>query len=249
MLSGIVADVAGRFTEHTPLRLLTMPSAQTLFPSLGAFKPSAQFEALPALDGRPDYATACIFHSSGSTAWPKPIHITERSALASFCAWLCSTDEGSYSNSPDKRVCAMALPLFHILGFYSAIALPFVTGTKILLSRPAIQSEGTGIQVVTADTVLAAASEVPCNALIIAPSMLTVRLQLCLRICVKVYNADSTLTWPYRKPGATLQRSKYLHRWTLSLSVAVHSTKKLATSWFPMASMSSLYTDRQSELA
>jgi acyl-CoA synthetase (AMP-forming)/AMP-acid ligase II len=171
VLAGIVADVVHRFTEPTPLRLLMMPSAETLFPSLGAFTPSAQFEALPALERQPDYATACILHSSGSTAWPKPIHITERAALA----WLCVNEHAVDSYGPDICYGGMALPVFHAMGFYGAIALPLATGTRTLLFRPAIQREGTGIEAVTCETVFTAASQVPCNVMVIVPSMLTVR--------------------------------------------------------------------------
>jgi acyl-CoA synthetase (AMP-forming)/AMP-acid ligase II len=203
VLAGIVADVADYFTEPAPLCLLTMPSAETLFPSLGAFKPSAQFEALPALERQPDYATACILHSSGSTAWPKPIHITERSALA----WLCANEYGDYSYGPDICICALAAPLFHAMGFYWAIALPFATGARPVFFRPAVQREGTGVEAVTCETVFRAVSQVPCKGLTIAPSMLTVR--LFVLYCVNVFNPDSILTWPRRKPRETRLRSKY----------------------------------------
>jgi acyl-CoA synthetase (AMP-forming)/AMP-acid ligase II len=180
----VIADVAGHFTEPGRLTLISMPSAETLFPTLGAFKPSAQFEALPPLDRTTDYSTASIVHSSGSTAWPKANYLTERSAMI----WQCAARHAEYTYGPDVRLGAMALPLFHGMGVYVSTTLPFATGCRALLFRPASRSEGTGIEAVTADTVLMAASQVPCNALVMAPSMLTVRCLWYLPIAVDVHN-------------------------------------------------------------
>jgi acyl-CoA synthetase (AMP-forming)/AMP-acid ligase II len=166
-----VADVAGRFTKPSSVSLFSLPLVDALFPSLGAFKPSAQFDVLPPLDRRADYATACIYHSSGSTAWPKPIHFTERSALT----WLCAHEYGDYSFGPVTRLGAIGLPIFHILGFCSTIIYPFATGTQTTIFRPANRSEASGIEVPLADTIIKAAAESQCNVLFTTPAVLTVR--------------------------------------------------------------------------
>jgi hypothetical protein len=243
VLAGVVTDVATHFTKDDPLSLLSMPSVETLFPTLGAFTPSAQFEPLPPLEPRPDYATACIIHSSGSTAWPKPIHITERSALS----WLCAPHHTDYPYGPDIRFGAMALPVFHAMGFYSTVALPMATGTRTSFFRPANRSEGTGIESVTVDTVLAVAAQLRCNALFVAPTMLTVR---CLYdfLTHDAQSPNQNLTWPSRKPYKTLQRSNCLRGSTSSASVADHSTKTLETGWLRKASRLWLDTGRESAI-
>jgi acyl-CoA synthetase (AMP-forming)/AMP-acid ligase II len=179
-LASVTADVASRFAGSNPLSLLPMPSVETLFPTLGAFTPSAQFEALPPLAQRPDYVTAFLLHSSGSTAWPKPIYFSEHFVVAS----LLSRDAlGEYPYGPNVRLGGMALPLFHAMGIYTYICLPLATGLRATLFRPANRSEGTGIEAVTVNTVLMAVSEVGCTCALLAPAMLVVRFLLFFREC------------------------------------------------------------------
>jgi acyl-CoA synthetase (AMP-forming)/AMP-acid ligase II len=168
--SPVAAQVAARFADKSPLTLLPMPSATLLFPLLGAFTPSAEFVPLPPLECRPDFSTSFILHSSGSTAWPKPIHITQRATLC----WLTAPFQSDYRFGPHVIYGSMALPGFHAMGMFAAIIMPLSSGTRAAFFRPAIESEGTGIEAVTVDNNLRAASELGCNVLLLAPSMLTV---------------------------------------------------------------------------
>lgn len=82
-------------SEHQGIKMIPQPSLDVLFPRLASpgkpFISDPKLELLPPVTARPSWSTVMILHSSGSTKFPKPIHL-HRTA---FQEWLCGPGDAS----------------------------------------------------------------------------------------------------------------------------------------------------------
>ena len=82
-------------SEHRGIKMIPQPNIKVLFPRLTspgeAFVSDPNLQLLPPVVPRPSWSTIMILHSSGSTKFPKPIHLHR----TVFQEWLYAPGDAS----------------------------------------------------------------------------------------------------------------------------------------------------------
>ncbi|KAK7464743.1 hypothetical protein VKT23_005949 [Stygiomarasmius scandens] len=129
------------------IQILKPPSIKDLFPRLASsttipkFIPSETFKPIPPLSTLvPDAYRAknmenwpwMIIHSSGSTKFPKPIYIGQRSGLQQWLTWPWMSE----MDIAGKVQGTLGTPCFHGLGMAVHVGAPFSAGAISALWKP-----------------------------------------------------------------------------------------------------------------
>ncbi|EPB93060.1 hypothetical protein HMPREF1544_00134 [Mucor circinelloides 1006PhL] len=101
---------------------------------------------------------ALIIHSSGSTAFPKPIYLSNRYLFnVMSCFELLVNAKDHLESLTDKDVCLPSVPLFHIFGFFVHFSVTAFGGSCVFLEKlPPSQTEITKALVANNVTIMAA---------------------------------------------------------------------------------------------
>jgi acyl-CoA synthetase (AMP-forming)/AMP-acid ligase II len=137
-----------------------------LFDDLYTDKDTTETEVPPVPRADP-YAVTLYLHSSGSTAFPKPIPFSHIFLLQ----WVRSPMYG-YVDLASQVVGLHAVPSFHASGFYQCIGVPASTGARVAVFPP--QNPPV---LATPDSVLSSWKETKSTFVITPPSNLVVRFQ------------------------------------------------------------------------
>ncbi|KAG0151603.1 hypothetical protein CROQUDRAFT_36660 [Cronartium quercuum f. sp. fusiforme G11] len=169
-----IKEILELLPDSFRLNLLEFPAAYTLFPRLAngsAYKPQLDLPqqlARIVTPDRPAWAPVLIVHSSGTTAFPKPIYINRLSFHAWLTAPLCS--EFPWQG---QLISAMILPAFHAMGIHYGVVINLSAGTISGLFRPEVGSDGRAItKSPNAVNVMEAMRSLGCAVTIVSPFML-----------------------------------------------------------------------------
>ncbi|KAK0497789.1 hypothetical protein EDD18DRAFT_1159316 [Armillaria luteobubalina] len=143
--------------ERQDFKMMPMPSFESLY-SESASEPS---DLLPSIENSNCEAQALIMHSSGSTAFPKPIPFTYKIMMQS----------GLLPYFGEVNICgdvlsAHAVPMFHLMGAVQ-IAWTAYTGVIMTVFRP-----GWPPIIPTPDRVFSGAIATKCNLMFCVPAFL-----------------------------------------------------------------------------
>ncbi|THH32206.1 hypothetical protein EUX98_g1995 [Antrodiella citrinella] len=143
--SGDLAEAALKSLQEsslTPPTCSTMPSFETLYPT----EPESEFIFLPPVQFNMD-SPAMLTHTSGSTAFPKPLMFTQYRLLV-----LCLAPFFGVMDKTGLRLSTHSIPMFHGMGM-SVIAWAASSGLTITNFKP--RSPATSI---AAESVIQSAS-------------------------------------------------------------------------------------------
>ena len=96
-------------SEHQGIKMIPQPNIEVLFPRLTSpgepFVPDPNLQLLPPVVPRPSWSTIMILHSSGSTKFPKPIHLYH----TALQEWLCAPGD-AFPPVTGMTISSMAWP-------------------------------------------------------------------------------------------------------------------------------------------
>ncbi|KAF9025156.1 NRPS-like enzyme [Hymenopellis radicata] len=144
--------------EIGPMQSMPMPSFESLYHIGSGEVQNSPNESMPELEWT---ETAMIFHSSGTTRFPSPIHLSHRLLLQyARLPYYGEMDMG------ELIFASQGLPMYHVLGFWPT-CLMISSGTIIAVFPP------TNPPVVpTSERCLASTTALRCNVILTVPSFL-----------------------------------------------------------------------------
>ena len=175
LIHDAVSEIHRKMEEKShPVALIPSPSLEQLYPNLGVEDFDDQFVRTdPASSG------GVFFHSSGTTGFPKAIHITERILLDFMNTRRSMIQVHSASSSkrtpytaairevpPTWVVGSLPLPPFHLMSFYSQVLMPLAAGTTATFWAPTSAPP----PVPTPENTLVGYKAANCNSLFVVPS-------------------------------------------------------------------------------
>ncbi|KAG0151602.1 hypothetical protein CROQUDRAFT_712790 [Cronartium quercuum f. sp. fusiforme G11] len=138
-----IKEVLQVLPDSYHINLLEFPSANTLFPRLTnctPYKPQpelpSQLAKIKILD-RPIWAPVLILHSSGTTAFPKPIYFNR----ITLKTWLTAPLNTQFSWQGEITA-SMVLPSFHAMGLHFGFLVNLSTGSISGFFRPEFGIDG-----------------------------------------------------------------------------------------------------------
>ncbi|KAG2133342.1 putative aminoadipate reductase [Suillus clintonianus] len=135
LIDGIKAGIVSNGTETSQLQLDEIPALKGLYPALVTGSPDEDFLPYPPQASRSSQNDVLYYiHSSGSTGFPKPIPITNQSAI-DWCATPCIAD--NIGVLTPIRVAAASAPPFHGAGVLTQLLLPIASLSSVSIYPPA----------------------------------------------------------------------------------------------------------------
>ncbi|KAG2361461.1 putative aminoadipate reductase, partial [Suillus spraguei] len=134
LIDGVKAGFVSGATETSQLQVDEIPALKDLYPALVSGTPNEEIDPYSSLDS-PSSENDVLFylHSSGSTGFPKPIPMTNLTAVH----WCLSPPIMDRINVPASiRVCTASLPSFHTFGVYFQLFLPITTLRSVSIYPP-----------------------------------------------------------------------------------------------------------------
>ncbi|KAJ7087944.1 putative aminoadipate reductase [Mycena belliarum] len=119
--------------SDSSLTVVEMPSLERVFPNLGAETSNSDFHPYPSAPTPPLLDDITLYlHSSGSTGFPKAIPATHR-IINQWGSFAPVTDLRDHFKSP---LANMAVPAFHMGGWYGQLLQPIYGGMTVALFPP-----------------------------------------------------------------------------------------------------------------
>lgn len=206
------------------IRIDELPGLSEMFPQLAGkiSEASAEVKPYPASDKPIDgHAPSIYFHSSGSTGYPKSIHLTYRRMLQCMasskfvrCLQYLSAGSGDcgfagvFGSSRDMRYAGMGAPTFHAMGMLLQLTYPLSTGREVVIYTPQYPAPPV---VPHPQNVYEVSKLAQCTALSATPSFVDVRLLRIYRTMRKTELASKgmvALSRDHRVPEDTHRASQ-----------------------------------------
>ncbi|KAG2047412.1 putative aminoadipate reductase [Suillus hirtellus] len=133
LIDGVEAGLASA-TQTSQLQIDEIPALKYLYPSLVSGTPNEAVVPYPSLDP-PSSENVILFylHSSGSTGFPKPIPISNLTAIH----WCLTPPIFDLTNLPTHiRLGAASLPSFHTFGIYFQLLAPIASLSSASIYPP-----------------------------------------------------------------------------------------------------------------
>ncbi|KAG2093538.1 putative aminoadipate reductase [Suillus discolor] len=157
--------------KRASYRLTRFPALEYLYPSFVSGTPNEAIVPYSSL-GSPSSWNDVLFylHSSGSTGFPKPIPLTNLTAIH----WCMTPSISDLINFPTPiRICAASLPSFHTLGIYFQLVTPIATLSSVSIYPPTSFLDPLATPVVpNSQNILDSILKTKSNALIVVPAFL-----------------------------------------------------------------------------
>ncbi|KAG1821117.1 acetyl-CoA synthetase-like protein [Suillus subaureus] len=125
LIDGVKAGFVSHATEMSQLQIDEIPALKHLYPGLVSGTPNEAIVPYSS-PGSPssENDVLCYLHSSGSTGFPKPITISNLTAIH-WCMTPCVLGHIDVPNP--IRIGTASLPSFHTLGIYLQLLVPITT--------------------------------------------------------------------------------------------------------------------------
>ncbi|KAG1853273.1 putative aminoadipate reductase [Suillus tomentosus] len=133
LIDGVEAGLASAI-QTSQLQIDEIPALKHLYPSLVSGTPNEDIVPYPSL-GPPSSDNDVLFylHSSGSTGFPKPIPMSNLTAIH----WCLTPSIFDLTNLPTPvRLGAAALPPFHTFGIYFQLLAPIASLSSVSIYPP-----------------------------------------------------------------------------------------------------------------
>ncbi|KAG2369146.1 hypothetical protein BDR07DRAFT_1477459 [Suillus spraguei] len=172
LIDGVKAGFMSHATETSQLQIDEIPALKHLYPSLvSGTQNEAAIVPYPS-PGLPLSENDVLFylHSSGSTGFPKPIPISNLTAIH-WCTMPCVLD---HIDIPAPiRVGTASLPSFHTLGIYLQLLVPIATLSSVSIYPPTSLFDPLATPVVpNSQNILDSVLKTKSNALVVVPAFL-----------------------------------------------------------------------------
>ncbi|KAG1779119.1 putative aminoadipate reductase [Suillus placidus] len=171
LIDGIEADFVSRATQTSQLQIDEIPALKHLYPALVSGIPNeatVPFSSQASSSSEND--VLFYLHSSGSTGFPKPIPISNLTAIH-WCITPCILD---HIDVPAPiRIGTASLPSFHTLGIYLQLLVPIVTLRSVSIYPPTSFLDPSAAPVVpNSQNILNSVLKTKSNALVVVPAFL-----------------------------------------------------------------------------
>ncbi|KAG2140138.1 putative aminoadipate reductase [Suillus clintonianus] len=174
-LASLIDDIKANFVSHvtqtSQLQIDEIPALKHLYPALVSGTQDEAFVPYPS-PAPPSYKNDVLFylHSSGSTGFPKPIPISNLTAIH-WCITPCILD---HTDVPTPmRIGTASLPSFHTLGIYLQLLTPIVTLSSVSIYPPTSFLDPSATPVVpNPQNILDSVLKTKSNALVVVPAFL-----------------------------------------------------------------------------
>ncbi|KAG1905243.1 putative aminoadipate reductase [Suillus fuscotomentosus] len=170
LIDGVKAGFVSHDTQTSPLQIDEIPALKHLYPALAGGTPDENI--IPHSLGLPwsKYEVLFYLHSSGSTGFPKPIPISNLTAIH-WCITPCVLD---HIDVPAPiRVGSASLPSFHTLGIYIQLLVPIATLSSVSIYPPTSLLDPLAAPVVpNSQNILSSVLKTKSNALVVVPAFL-----------------------------------------------------------------------------
>ncbi|KAG1799974.1 putative aminoadipate reductase, partial [Suillus variegatus] len=133
LIDGVEAGLVSA-TQTSQLQIDEIPALEHLYPSLVSGTPNETIVPYPSL-GPPSSENDVLFylHSSGSTGFPKPILMSNLTAIH----WCLTPSIFDLTNLPTPiRISAASLPPFHTFGIYFQLLAPIASLSSVSIYPP-----------------------------------------------------------------------------------------------------------------
>lgn len=171
-----IQEVLQQLPRSYPLEFYEFPTAFDLFPRLASTK--AYYKPDPSLliklrSCSPNFITSdssalMILHSSGTTAFPKPIYLTK----PSFQSWITASQFTNF-DWKGEILASMVLPAFHAMGIHFGLITGLADGAISGFFRPLLTEHGDHVvQVPNCLNVMEAMKALGCTVAAFSPMML-----------------------------------------------------------------------------
>ncbi|KAG1835812.1 putative aminoadipate reductase [Suillus subalutaceus] len=171
LIDGIKAGFASRATQMGQLQIDEMPAVKHLYPALVSGTPDEAIVPYSS-PGSPSSENDVLFylHSSGSTGFPKPIPISNLTAIH-WCITPCVLDH--IDVAAPIRIGTASLPSFHTLGIYLQLLVPIATLSSVSIYPPTSFLDPLATPVVpNSQNILKSVLKTKSDALVVVPAFL-----------------------------------------------------------------------------
>ncbi|KAG1835273.1 putative aminoadipate reductase [Suillus variegatus] len=171
LIDGVKAGFVSHDTQTSQLQIDEIPALKHLYPALAGGTPDENIVPHSSL-GLPWSKHEVLFylHSSGSTGFPKPIPISNLTAIH-WCITPCVLD---HIDAP-APICvgSASLPSFHTLGIYIQLLVPIATLSSVSIYPPTSLLDPLAAPVVpNSQNILSSVLKTKSNALVVVPAFL-----------------------------------------------------------------------------
>ncbi|KAG0703313.1 putative aminoadipate reductase [Suillus ampliporus] len=171
LIDEIKADFVSCTTQTNQLQIEKIPALKHLYPTLVSGTPSEAFPPYPSPTSLSSENDVLFYlHSSGSTGFPKPIPISNLTAIH-WCITPCVLD---HIDVPTPiRIGTASLPSFHILGIYLQLIIPIASLSSVSIYPPTSFLDPSAAPVIpNSQNILDSVLKTNSNALAVVPTFL-----------------------------------------------------------------------------